>query len=220
MDAMEYFVRWLKVNFIMFIRNSVRRYPITSVVSFIMLVIALYLTLDQFVWGHYVLNFITALLSSEALAYRLYSQSYQFWHIVVCFLVVDAITITFDILLINGLLKWRLFTSVIHAVVVGLKTFRSEVSKLFGDSNGMNQINRMKDHLNDLKKKPTKAGLFTIFCLGLMPRFPPLPGGVGIGIFILKYNQYAYIGWIVLILGMIIRHLAILGSIYGFSSLF
>jgi len=214
-----YIFRWIKVH--------IRKHPIISLSALIAIIISSFFFLKQFSWGDEIINVFFAIMSTEAVVLRLKEQEKAIQEIIIWLLITDAVNITIDIIIVFSLLKWNLFTSIIRIFSSWLRALVHEVKKLIKgqnvELNDFNPLHKINTRLNGIKNKPSKVGLLTIYFLGVWPRFPPwpgVPGGVSIGVLVIKYNTYGYKAWITLGCGIITRHAVTIGSIYGISSIF
>lgn len=179
------------------------------------------------VWMREILSFISVMFSVEYGAARMYAEGKSFFFIVLMMLLAHSANIVLDLFIVKQVLKSKAALTILNSFSSRGKAFVRDVKKIFfknslapSPSNGMNTLTRIKNHMNGLKANPTKAGLWTVYFLCLAPRIPPLPGGVSIAVLIIKYNNMGWRGWFVLGLGILSHMSYVLGSIYGFSSLF
>ncbi|MFA5030121.1 MAG: hypothetical protein WC495_00850 [Patescibacteria group bacterium] len=62
------------------------------------------------------------------------------------------------------------------------------------------------NHLNGIRKNPSKGGLLTVFVLAATPKvIPGAPGTVPFAVLIISYNKLGWKGWVVLSLAILFR---------------
>jgi len=187
-----------------------------------------YAYLDQYSWGRIFNRLVFTMLSSEASSTTMYAQSQPFRVIIGYVIAADLCGIMIDLFVVNRLIAWKFFKSKIDWLSKQLKA-------LFRILRGWIPLSRKKsriasqfyipfdvvrNHINDIKKNPSKVGLGGVMILAAIPRLPfMIVGGVSLGVFIIKYNRLGYLGWIALGIGIIGRTSFWLGSLYGVGSI-
>jgi len=206
----------------------------------------LYMFLDTFLWGVEVNNFISLMMSVEVGAGRLVDQGMSFWDIVWRLFAAHAANLVLDLFVVRTVLLSRRARQFLHIIsVVGkeilnqiafyLKIFFELVKEMFTNQEAkqlphnevvhlpkrkQNLVVRFWNHLDDVRKDPTKAGLWTVFGLCLLPRIPTPVGGVGFAVFLVKYNKMGWRGWAVITAGITCHLGWVLPSAYGVISFF
>jgi len=130
--------------------------------------------------------------------------------------------------------QWRMFAAFMLNILKALRvkkftTFMSNILKVimgcvaffFTDSYGLGpqpkseaasslypfqKVVALADHLNGIRKNPSKGGLFTVFVLAATPKVIPfIPGTVPFAVLIISYNKLGWKGWVVLSLAILFR---------------
>lgn|GEM_PF-4759417 len=184
--------------------------------------------------------------SIEVGAGRLVDQKYTFWDIVWRLYAAHAANIALDLFIVRTVLLSRRARQFFHILsVVGkevlaqivfyMKVFFDLVKKMFSKKatkqlphnevvrmpkRKPNLVVRFWNHLDDVRKDPTKAGLWTVFGLCLLPRLPTPVCGVGFAVFLVKYNKMGWRGWLVIFAGITCHLGWVLPSAYGVISFF
>jgi len=216
-------------------RNPFKGMALIAVVAFFA-GSGVYAFLDQYHWGKKLLDLIFMMISFEATTTTMIANGRPFWQIIILIIVADACNILLDLFIVKWILKWQSLRNKIDWLSRQGKRFwlriKSFLRQIFfwlpgihpskDSTNGwINYLDGWNRKLEDYKKNPTKAGYSAIFLLSLMPRIPLMVvGGVSIAVFIIRYNRFDYRGWLTLFLGMGLRTIIWLSSMYGLISIF
>lgn len=215
-----------RLYFVRFLRVQSKRHPIVFFLLVAVCISMLYRLLSHFEWFQEVFGFITIMFSSEYGASRLYAEGKSFERIIFSMFAAYAVNITLDYIVVTYALKWQWSKRIIDAFSKRGKAFVRDVKFIIrrfwknGSDENTTAFGKFKDRLNGYAINPSKAGLWTVFFLALLPRIPFLPGGVGIAVLIIRYNKLGWRGALCLALGICVHASYVLGSIYGVSSLY
>lgn len=209
-----------------FIRVQSRRHPIVFFAILVVCGYVMYRLLIHLEWLQEAFGFITVMFSSEYGASRLYAEGKSFPRILLSMLGAYVLNIGLDYVLVTYALKWQWSRRIIEAFSKRGKAFVRDVKFIVrrfwknGTIGTSNAIGKFRDKINGYAENPSKAGLWAVFFLALLPRIPFLPGGVGVAILIIKYNKLGWRGVFCLVCGIGMHATYVLGSIFGVSFLY
>ncbi len=206
------------------LRLFARDHPFLTLLFALAAIAGTLLLISRFRWGKYCVNFVATLVFSEAGALLWYEAVHSAWTVFWLLVVANAFTLLLDTFVIRQLLLMPRVKKVLDFFSVTAKRFIENVVRIVRGRRpvvqGEKSINIHEPHTwsnpiaNQVKHiagNPTKAGLGSVFALGLVPRaLTGVIGGTALAVLVIKYNRFNAIGWLVLAAAMLIR---IIGTI-------
>lgn len=206
-----------------------QRRPLVILAIIGLLVFLLYEFLDSTVWGAEFNRLALSMLSSEIGAWRMFMEGISFWYIILRLLVADISNVIIDLYIVSIVLNIKMLRSIIDAIsrwgracIRDIKAILSS-SKSKDEESNPSAMEHFQNKLNHIANNPSKAGLFTVFWLCLIPKpipIPGFPGGVGIAVLVVRYNKYGFRGWMTISIATLIRTFGVLGIYYAVAHFF
>lgn len=213
------------------LRVFIRKRPTVVMLFFGVLMVFAYKELSFFTWGAELKRIILSMLSSEIGGYRMYEEGIIISFIVGRLLFADVCNVFIDLYVANFLLTLKFVKTLVKFFsrlwdgffrdLRKVKEFVRSIWRRFRvwlDERGFLRprafpkvsvpVGVIQNHLNGIAHDPGKAKLRTLFWLCQIPKFipfPGVPGGVGVAVFVIRYNKYGFKGWLILSGGILVR---------------
>jgi hypothetical protein len=187
--------------------------------------------LEQYKQGQFINRMLGMLVSSELSAAALKKLGYKIWTVGLLMLTANVLSLIFDSCYAVFFLWFKpirtflgFISQIFREFAIFLKVYwkrfcviwKRKVGRINFQIPGSHHVVNLANHVDDLRKNPSKIGLVTIFMLGLVPKIPIpyFPGFMVFAVLAIRYNKLGWRGWAALIAGMLLRIALVLFALY------
>jgi hypothetical protein len=174
-----------------------------------------YFLLEQYTWGKIITSFVLAMFSSEAGAWKLFSDGHSVRSVFVTITFANTINLFLDWVFVAELLYMPRLMALVASVNSTLEYIWQKGKMIVLNGKTETVDVSLPSHYTDQVKETVKGYshgrlLAVVFFAALLPRaLTVVIGGTLIGVFLIKYKKLGWRGWCTLVLGILVKNICV-----------